>query len=73
NMDSTRHPDRVLENEIFLVDVNGQHLKKLLGEPGKNYNSPAVSPSGKWLAFQYGNTSFVDVPMLAIMPLNGTG
>jgi dipeptidyl aminopeptidase/acylaminoacyl peptidase len=35
------------------------------------YNSPKISPSGKWLAFQFGNTSFVDVPQLAIMPVNG--
>lgn len=72
NMDSLRHPDRVLESEIYLVDLSSHQIRKILGEAGKNYNSPAVSPSGKWLAFQYGNTSFVDVPMLAVMPLNGT-
>jgi dipeptidyl aminopeptidase/acylaminoacyl peptidase len=36
------------------------------------YSAPRLSPSGKWLAFQYGNTSFVSIPTLAIMPLNGT-
>lgn len=72
NVDSVRHPDRVLESEIYLVDLNSHQLRKILGEAGKNYNSPTVSPSGKWLAFQYGNTSFVDVPTLAVMPLHGT-
>jgi len=72
NMDSTQHPDRALEGEIFIVNTDGSDLKKLLGEKDKNYNSPRLSPSGKWLAFQYGNTSFVSVPALAIMPLNGS-
>ena len=72
NMDSTQHPDRALEGEIFIVNTDGSNLKKLLGEKDKNYNSPRLSPSGKWLAFQYGNTSFVSVPALAIMPLNGS-
>lgn len=72
NMDSTQHPDRALEGEIFIVNTDGSNLKKILGEKDKNYNSPRLSPSGKWLAFQYGNTSFVSVPALAIMPLNGS-
>ncbi len=70
--DDTQHPDRSLESAIFLSDLNGRNLKMVLGAEGKNYNSARLSPSGKWLAFQYGNTSFVDIPMLAIMPINGT-
>jgi dipeptidyl aminopeptidase/acylaminoacyl peptidase len=72
DVDSTQHPDRSLESEIFLVNADGSNFRELLGEKGKSFNSPRVSPSGKWLAFQYGNTSFVNVPALAIMPLNGT-
>lgn len=72
NMDSTQHPDRALEGEIFIVNTDGSNLKKILGEKDKNYNSPRLSPSGKLLAFQYGNTSFVSVTALAIMPLNGS-
>jgi dipeptidyl aminopeptidase/acylaminoacyl peptidase len=53
------------------VDANGHNLKMLLGAEGKSYNSARLSPSGKWLAFQYGNTSFVDVAALAVMPLYG--
>ena len=73
NRDSLLHPDRSLESEIYLCNLNGSNLQKLLGEKGKQYNSPKISPSGKWLAFQFGNTSFVDVPQLAVMPINGTG
>lgn len=71
NSNLTEHPDRVLENEIYLANINGSNLRKILGEKGKSYNSPVVSPSGKWMAFQFGGTSFVSVPSLAIMPLNG--
>ena len=70
--DSTQHPDRSLESEIFIVNTDGSGFRQLLGEKGKNYNSPRLSPSGKWLAFQYGSTSFVTVPTLAILPLSGT-
>ncbi|HEX8332687.1 MAG TPA: prolyl oligopeptidase family serine peptidase, partial [Segetibacter sp.] len=72
DVDSLESPDRSLENEIFIADANGNNLKMILGEKGKNYNSAAVSNSGKWLAFLYNNTSFVNVPSLAIMPLNGS-
>lgn len=72
DLDSLEHPDRSLEGEIFIADADGKNLKKILGEKGKVYSSPVVSPSGKWLAFQHSNTSFVAIPMLAIMPINGT-
>jgi dipeptidyl aminopeptidase/acylaminoacyl peptidase len=44
----------------------------LLGKKGQGYNSASVSPSGKWLAYQQGTTSFVSVPALYVMPLSGT-
>ncbi len=72
DMDPNQHPDRSLESEIFMANVDGTNLKMLLGEEGKSFNSAKLSPTGKWLAFQYGNTSFVDIPMLAMMPINGT-
>jgi len=72
HLDSTEHPDRALESEIFMANRDGSHLHRLLGEKGKVYNSPRLSPNGKWLAFQYGPTSFVSVPQLAVMPANGT-
>ena len=72
NLDSSRHPDRVLEGQIYLVNTDGSNLRKLLADSGINYGSPRLSPSGQWLAFQYSTTSFVSVPALAIMPLNGS-
>src|SRR5207253_10295645 len=49
DIDSTQNPDRSLESEIFLINKDGSGLRKLLGEENKSYNSPAISPSGKWL------------------------
>jgi len=72
DIDSLQHPDRSLESEIFITNADGSNFHKLLGQEGVSYNSPKISPSGKWLAFQYGNTSFISVPALAIMPLNGS-
>jgi dipeptidyl aminopeptidase/acylaminoacyl peptidase len=72
DVDSLHHPDRSLESEIFIVNTDGTNFRMLLGEQGKSYNSPRVSPSGKWLAFLYGNTSFVTVPALGIIPLQGS-
>src|SRR5438105_1811961 len=72
DIDSLQHPDRSLESEIFVVNTDGSNVRKILGEKGTNYNSPQVSRSGKWLSFQYGNTSFVSISTLAIMPLNGS-
>lgn len=72
DVDSLENPDRSLENEIFIADVKGGNLKVIVGGKGKNYNSALLSNSGKWLAFLYGPTSFVSVPTLAVMPLNGS-
>lgn len=72
DIDSLQNDDRSQESEIFLVNTDGTQLHKLLGEEGKTFGAPAISPSGKWLAFQYGTTSFVNIPALCIMPINGT-
>ena len=72
DVDSVQHPDRSLESEIFIVNADGSNLKKILGEKEMNFNSPQISPSGKWLAFLYGKTSFVTVPELAVIPLTGS-
>jgi len=72
HIDSMENPDRDQESEIYLADADGQHLRLLLGGKGMVYSSPALSPSGKWLAFQYGPASYVGTPKLAIMPFNGS-
>jgi dipeptidyl aminopeptidase/acylaminoacyl peptidase len=72
DVDSLQNPDRSLESEIFITNTDGSNFRRILGEEGISYNSPKVSPSGKWITFQYGTTSFVSVPSLAVMPFNGS-
>lgn len=71
NIDSTEHPDRPLESSIYLADKDGNNLRLLQGGKGKVFSNATVSTSGKYLAFQYSTTSFIVVPQLGIMPLNG--
>lgn len=73
HIDSTEHPDRGLESEIYVADHDGTHLRLLLGGKGKVYAGARLSPSGKWLAFQAGTTSFVSVPQATIIPFGGPG
>jgi dipeptidyl aminopeptidase/acylaminoacyl peptidase len=72
DMDSTEHPDRSLESEIYVADADGQHLKKLYGQAGLSYTNASLSPSGKWLVFQVGSTTSVSIPALNIVPFRGS-
>jgi dipeptidyl aminopeptidase/acylaminoacyl peptidase len=71
DLDSLENPDRSLESEIFIIDTSGANFRQLLGKKGWSYNSPVVSPSGKWLAFQYGPVMAVDIPELGVVSLSG--
>ncbi len=69
-VDSIQNPDRALENQILLANADGSNLSVLLGKKNMNYNNATLSPTGKWLAFIYGSTGFVEVPQLGIMNMN---
>lgn len=72
NAENKEHPDRVLESCIYLANTDGSGWKKILGEKDITFSSPRISPSGKWLAFQYSGTSFVSIPTLALLPMGGS-
>lgn len=72
HIDSTQHPDRSLESEIFITDTNGKNLRVLAHEKGRSFGNATVSNSGKWIAFTMGKTDTIDVGQLVIMPLNGS-
>lgn len=71
DVDSLESPDRSRESQLFLVNRTGEGLRMILGEKDKTYRNATVSPGGKWIAFLEGNTSFIEVPTLCIMPLHG--
>jgi dipeptidyl aminopeptidase/acylaminoacyl peptidase len=72
DVDSLETPDRSLENEIFIVNIQTAKQRLLLGERGKRYTSAMVSPSGRLLAFLRDSTNFPSVPSLGILPISGS-
>jgi dipeptidyl aminopeptidase/acylaminoacyl peptidase len=72
DIDSTEHPDRSQESEIFIANADGTNLRMLLGKKDIFYNNALLSNDGKWIAFQYGKINTVSVPTLALMPVNGS-
>ncbi|MBC7903089.1 MAG: S9 family peptidase [Gemmatimonadaceae bacterium] len=72
SLDSTEHPDRSSDAGLYSVGTDGKGLRKLLGEKSKAFASPAVSPTGKFVAMQISVPLSINVPVLSIMPINGT-
>ncbi|HET6568225.1 MAG TPA: S9 family peptidase [Rhodothermales bacterium] len=70
-----RHPDRVLDSDLFVAPLDGTPVRRLLHIDGFALSDPLVSPDGTHLAFlgyplddpAYGQTE------LGVLPLNGTG
>jgi dipeptidyl aminopeptidase/acylaminoacyl peptidase len=71
HIDSVQDPDRDLESEIWFADRDGGHLHKVLGEKGRVFNSPRISPDGAWMAYTVSPISFVSVPQLYVQSLTG--
>jgi dipeptidyl aminopeptidase/acylaminoacyl peptidase len=67
------HPDRAQERGIYFMDTTGANLKLLVGDSGLVCSGASVSASGKWIAFQQGKTSFVNIPDLYVMALTPEG
>lgn len=72
DIDSLESPDRSLERDIYISNIDGSNFKKLLGKKDMNYGGASLSHSGKWLAFLYGPTASVSISTLALMPLDGS-
>jgi dipeptidyl aminopeptidase/acylaminoacyl peptidase len=73
DIDSSAHPDRVLESRIFTVNTNGSALKEVLGKKGIIYNLQAVSPSGKQIVYLESITNALSVPVLKVLNLDAPG
>jgi dipeptidyl aminopeptidase/acylaminoacyl peptidase len=71
DMDQTENPTRAQDNAIYLVNADGTGLKQLLGKKGMSYNGSSISPSGKWIAFQYSPSNEVRIPALGLLPVGG--
>ena len=69
NIRESRHPDRVLENRIYVANTDGSGIKELLGADSTVFQLLAVSPSGKLLAYQESVINKLSVPVLKIFNL----
>ena len=55
--DTAGHPDREMDRDLFLVDVENSRKRLLLDIGGYSLRSPMVSPSGRFVTFQASNLS----------------
>lgn len=64
------HPDRSqIEPAIYRKYDKAFQYQKLLGSTDSAFGGSSVSPSGTWMAFTYGKTSFVSQRKLALAKL----
>jgi len=61
------HPDDALEEQVYIFQTDGSGSSVLLAKPKTAYAVIAVSPSGKWLAYQQSFPGTVNVPTLHII------
>lgn len=69
NIDSLQQPDRSNEGDIYTLTLSTKELKRILSQPKVNYSNPVISPSGKWLAYQFSPSNGINIPQLAILNL----
>lgn len=72
DIDSSQHPDRSRESEIFTSNTDGGQLHMIIGKEGLAYNNSVLSHDGKWLVLQYSKVGYVSVPTLALLPVDGS-
>jgi Tol biopolymer transport system component len=73
DLDSLKHPDREQDNAIVFIPADGSGTRTMvLGEAGKSYGSPEVSPDGKQLAFSVSPSEGVNFPQIGLATLAGT-
>ncbi|WP_020600895.1 S9 family peptidase [Spirosoma panaciterrae] len=70
--DSLKHPDREQDNAIVFIPADGSgKLTTVLGEAGKSYGSPEISPDGKQLAFLVSPSEGVNFSQIGLATLTG--
>ncbi|GAB3709291.1 hypothetical protein GCM10027592_45320 [Spirosoma flavus] len=71
--DSLKHPDREQDNAIVFISADASGKQNVvLGEAGKSYGAPEISPDGKQLAFLVSPSEGVNFPSIGLATLNGT-
>ncbi|GAB3951927.1 hypothetical protein GCM10028805_32870 [Spirosoma harenae] len=71
--DSLKHPDREQDNAIVFISADGTGKPAIvLGEVGKSYGDPEISPDGKQLSFLVSPSQGVNFPQIGLATLNGS-
>ena len=70
--DSLKHPDREQDNAIVFIPADGSGKQTaVLGEVGKSYGSPEISPDGKQLVFLVSPSEGVNYSQIGLATLKG--
>lgn len=73
DFDSLKHPDRERDNAIVFIAADGSGKRaRVLGEAGKSYGSPQVSPDGRQLAFLVSPSDGVNFAQVGVAELTGS-
>ncbi|KAB7732255.1 prolyl oligopeptidase family serine peptidase [Rudanella paleaurantiibacter] len=71
--DTLKHPDREQANAIVVIAADGKSRPTvLMGQEGRSYFSPELSPDGTQMAFLSSPTEGVNVGQMGLATLNGT-
>ncbi|WP_199736655.1 S9 family peptidase [Fibrisoma montanum] len=71
--DSLKHPDREQDNAIVYIPADGSGRYTLvLGEAGKSYYAPEISPDGRQLAFLTSPAQGVNFGQIGLAAFTGT-
>lgn len=71
-LDTLKHPDREQTSAIVALPVDGSNRRTVvLGQDGRSYSSPEISPDGSRLAFLSSPTEGVNFGQLGIASLAG--
>ncbi len=70
NLDSLENPDRVMESQVFVANIDGSNLRMILGEKDKSFGNATISPSGKWILFTQNQPMTVGLSTISLMPFN---
>jgi dipeptidyl aminopeptidase/acylaminoacyl peptidase len=72
DLDASKHPDREQDSGIYYYDIDKKTAKLLIGKPGMQYFSAALSSEGNFLALKYNPSEGVNFGKLAIMKSDGS-
>ncbi len=69
SIDSVQHADRSSQSEIYSLDLKSGKLHTILSKEKIRFSSPSISPTGRWLAYQYSPEDGINISKLALLDI----